>query len=247
MNANRGRWLGLAVVMLGLPHAAGAISWSDGNITHEYQLFPANNIAWTDAAAWIKTNLGEDWYLATITSAAEQGFFTQFVVSGQVGEIWIGGYQDPPDSAPAANWHWVTGEPWVYTNWWTASEPNDNYGPGSESYLGANFEGCCWNDEGSLQFIIGFAAERTAVPEPSTLLLLVPGLIGLMASRRTLPELITGRRVKGSGRPYVTATQAVIRRSAPARASARSAPSCPRRRASSPRPATSTTACSPRD
>ena len=42
-------------------------------------------------------------------------------------------------------------------------------------------------------------------------------------------------------------TWSVIRRSAPVRASARSAPSCPRRRASSPRPATSTTACSPRD
>ena len=188
MKTNHRRWLGLLVVMLGLPHAAEAISWNDGNITHEYLFVPADNIAWTDATAWIDTNLGHGWHLATITSAGEQAFFTQSVVSGRVGEIWIGGYQDPANSAPAANWHWVTDEPWAYTNWWTASEPNDNYGPGSESYLGANFEGCCWNDEGILVFIIGFAAERTAVPEPSTLLLLVPGLIGLVALRRRLPE-----------------------------------------------------------
>ena len=55
-------------------------------------------------------------------------------------------------------------------------KPNDNYGPSSESYFGANFEGCCWNDEGILDPIVGFVAECTRVPEPGTFALLGLGV-----------------------------------------------------------------------
>jgi hypothetical protein len=152
------------------------VTWNDGTRSHEYRLMSMPKTSWNDAAAWVASNLGPDWYLATITSAQEQDFVNANVFNGVVGEYLIGGFQDPQTSAPRDNWHWVTGEPWSYTNWWI-SEPNDNYGPGSESFLAANFEGCCWNDEGSLGEPFGFVAERTLIPEPSTALLLGMGFL----------------------------------------------------------------------
>jgi hypothetical protein len=40
---------------------------------------------------------------------------------------WLGGYQYPPTQQPNANWRWVTGETWSYTNWQTG-QPNDSGG-----------------------------------------------------------------------------------------------------------------------
>ena len=31
--------------------------------------------------------------------------------------FWLGGYQQHPTTEPGGGWAWVTGEPWVYTNW----------------------------------------------------------------------------------------------------------------------------------
>jgi hypothetical protein len=39
--------------------------------------------------------------------------------SGQWDGPWIGGYQDSNASEPEGGWNWVTGEPWIYTNWQT--------------------------------------------------------------------------------------------------------------------------------
>ena len=38
---------------------------------------------------------------------------------------WLGGYQDPADTPAAdANWNWVTGESWGYTDWYPGN-PDD--------------------------------------------------------------------------------------------------------------------------
>ena len=170
------------LTLLAFTSVSQAASWTDGGVSHEYRLISSPNTSWNAAVAWTKANLGQAWHLATITSAQEQAFIDANVLNGVVGEYLAGGYQDPQSSAPAADWHWVTGEPWSYTNWWFG-EPNDNYGPGSESYLGVNFVDCCWNDEGKLDEPFGFMAERTFIPEPSTILLIGAGLLGLAMLR----------------------------------------------------------------
>lgn len=79
-------------------------------------------------------------HLATLTSAAENQFVFDHLASdptlwknGFYGP-WIGGYQTPGLSDPAAGWHWVTGEPWSYTNW-GVGEPNDALGTADETLL----------------------------------------------------------------------------------------------------------------
>jgi len=63
-------------------------------------------------------------HLATITSSAENAF-----ISTQLGTTqfaWLGGEQPPGSLEPDGGWQWITGEPWVYTNW-DIGEPNNDY------------------------------------------------------------------------------------------------------------------------
>ena len=74
-------------------------------------------------------------YLVTITSAEEEAFVeTLFRVNDHP---WYGGYADMERV-----WHWVTDEPFEYTNW-GSSEPNNS--GGSEDCLDT-YSGTYWND-----------------------------------------------------------------------------------------------------
>lgn len=85
-------------------------------------------------------------YLATITSQGEQDVLSG-LMAGSESNAWIGGRQGGPSLDK--NWHWVTGEPFDYTNW-APNEPNDNpygtYIPGYEQHLETYQGSGDWND-----------------------------------------------------------------------------------------------------
>ena len=84
-------------------------------------------ISWQDArdAAASMTFMGLQGHLATITSADEQQFLND-TFPGTHGFI-LGGFQPPGSPEPGGGWQWVTGEPFVYTNWGPI-EPNNSGG-----------------------------------------------------------------------------------------------------------------------
>jgi hypothetical protein len=86
-------------------------------------------------------------HLVTITSQDEQDFLHE-AFGSSLQNKWYGGFQEPGEPVADANWKWVTGEDWDYTNW-AEGEPNDGPGiPGSEQYLIGWSAGAAWNDGG---------------------------------------------------------------------------------------------------
>ena len=115
-------------------------------------------ITWPNAkaAAEAKTYNGFSGHLVTITSQAETDFL---VTNGLTPAFyWIGGSQPLGQTGAASNWSWVTGEPFVYTNWETG-EPNDYYGPASEQYLEFWLTPGKWNDQNSTFLQSGYVVE----------------------------------------------------------------------------------------
>ena len=132
---------------------------------------------------------GAQGHLVTITSASEQSFVETLV--GQLpSKVWLGGFQPTGSTEPAGGWQWVTGEPFVYTNW-RFNEPNnlDNF----ENLLEMFVSEGKWNDVGATQdislprfpnlraYVIEFS-----VPEPSCPLVLVCCAVMCSRVRRRL-------------------------------------------------------------
>ncbi len=134
---------------------AAPVQWrvEDGGNGHWYEAIaiPAG-ITWTDANATTEAR-GGGWHLATITSAAENAFvyslvkgkpnFWRCCLSGNSGGPWLGGIYVGPG---VGNYKWITGEPFVYTNWGSL-EP---FGNGKRIALFGYqaSEGPFWNDIG---------------------------------------------------------------------------------------------------
>ncbi|OGL55605.1 MAG: hypothetical protein A3C43_06995 [Candidatus Schekmanbacteria bacterium RIFCSPHIGHO2_02_FULL_38_11] len=112
---------------------------------HYYDVIDVS-INWDDAntAAESSTFLGMKGHLATITSADENQFIINMLgATDTFHRSWIGGFQASGSSEPNGGWSWVTGEPFIYSNWDT-NEPN-NYGGGNENALEFVW-GTTWND-----------------------------------------------------------------------------------------------------
>lgn len=91
---------------------------------HQY-LFVDNDYSWQDARDDCAARGG---YLVTIQDEAENQFINQF----GFGSFWLGA----TDETEEGTWGWVTGEPWMYTNWAEGQPDNDITDDSSgENYL----------------------------------------------------------------------------------------------------------------
>ena len=116
---------GLALSAVSLPVNAdkridtGWIKWAakDGGNNHFYRMIGIDNpISWGFAVKK-SFRLNPNSHLATLTTEEENNFVFDLVASVSMERVWLGGVQigNPPDHT--ANWRWITGEEWIYTNW----------------------------------------------------------------------------------------------------------------------------------
>jgi hypothetical protein len=137
--------VGLVLLMALTPLAANAqpapgpfpgpiVYWAENG--HYYQVVDHPSITWTDAEIAARglthPDSGAIGHLVTITSAAENAFLADnFILDNN--PYWLGGLQNSDNpTTDDANWEWVTGEAWSYTNWGIGQaslgsnpEPND--------------------------------------------------------------------------------------------------------------------------
>ncbi len=127
---------------------------------HYYEVVK-KTLSWDDAKAYAENQQFSDsstgviyrGYLATITTPDENSWIAQNMISPLNVQncVWLGGYREEGyDDRPSEGWHWVTGEPWSWTNW-DIGEPN-NWNNVDERYLDmwiSDFDGRnkgMWND-----------------------------------------------------------------------------------------------------
>lgn len=169
------------------PASAAPVLWGGNGHYYEYIQSGAD---WDTAraAALASSYLGQQGYLVTITSAAENTF-----VDGLTGSLaWTGGN----DIATEGTWVWADGPEADVIFWqdgvsvgfsnWAGGEPNDFY-PGEDA-MHLNFYGNGeWNDYFNTS-VHGYIVEygRGAIPEPAAwaLLILGFGVVGGALRRR---------------------------------------------------------------
>lgn len=88
---------------------------------HSYELVKEGKTWFEARVAAANLTTTRQWcHLATITSQAENDFVAPLILSSE-NDVWIGGERRDPcpgTTDDASFWgKWVTGEPWVYTNW----------------------------------------------------------------------------------------------------------------------------------
>jgi len=143
------------------PTATPVYNASNG---HYYEAISAYELIGFEAAktaAAARTYQGRTGRLVTLTSAAENNFVGTNFPAALTGQYWIGAFQDRTAvdfSEPAAEWRWLSGETWSYTNW-NQNEPNNAYGgspPEDSIYLVANGK---WNDVRAGNLTNGYVVE----------------------------------------------------------------------------------------
>lgn len=180
----------LLVALLAVP--ALAYDWVTNPANGHMYTLVGNNTSWADAE---NKAIALGGHLATIRSQAENDWVFNYTLSetdSKVYGAWIGLSQLPDAAEPAGGWVWSSGESVVYTHWQTTTgEPNE-YPPGPEDWCKMYIRQhdwdeipSYWNDswfyEPSRPDTVGIVE---VVPEPSCLLVLGGGLIGLIGIRR---------------------------------------------------------------
>lgn len=125
-------------------------SVSEGGNGHFYEV-----VAVPEGLTWPQANSAaglRGGYLATITSPEENDFvFNQINYTVYWNESrgpWIGGYQADGSVEPDGGWQWISGEPFVYTNW-SPGQPNNSNGHEKCLHFGWGETTVCstWNDQ----------------------------------------------------------------------------------------------------
>ncbi len=184
--------LALSVTLCAAMPASAAVVVYGGN-GHGYE-FISNAVSYDAAlaAASASSYLGQQGYLATVTSAGEQAFIFASVTTAST---WFAG----SDRAVEGTWVWEAGPEtgqifWVggaggssptYANW-SGGEPNNL---GDEDYLWGNWSGSAWNDIAAtnLGYVVEYGGlQVSAVPEASTWVMMIAGfgVAGAAARRR---------------------------------------------------------------
>jgi hypothetical protein len=138
-------------------------------------------------------------HLATLTSEEENAFVTAQLGGLLSTEAWLGGSQPAWASEPSESWAWCTGETWSYTHWRTggsSDEPNNGMGLYDEDALTMNWgpNAGTWNDSRNyvtFPYLVEYEGE--AIPEPSSLVLVLAGTLGLLAWRRAVSSRPSAR------------------------------------------------------
>ncbi len=127
--------------------AADPLEWpvALGGNGHYYEAIAApEGYTWVEALAAAESSywLGQQGYLATITSAEENAWI--WASLGEPHQHRIGAIQPPGSPEPSGGWSWLTGEPWSYANW-RPNEPNNGGDLHDESTIEMHELGE-WND-----------------------------------------------------------------------------------------------------
>ena len=168
---------------------AGAIPIFSPVTGHYYERIDSND-NWHEAKSKSEQMVynGMPGHLATITSDEENSWIVNNLGGALTLDHWLGGYWDVNSTKLDEGWHWVTGEPWQYTNWWPG-EPSSLYENAlqfDDDERSPSLPGF-WNDLDGNNPEEGFIVEwdtPNPIPEPSTILLLCTGLAGLFKFRK---------------------------------------------------------------
>jgi hypothetical protein len=150
--------------------AAGRWAASSGGNNHLYEFINAGrDLTWEEARA-VSAAAGPGWHLATATSAAENSFVESlFATNAAAFNCCLGGNASGPWLGASAttfrsnDWRWVTGEPFVYTDWGPL-EPFGNGDRLSYAILGSA-RVLSWNDAPSIHPLSPRGYIRECSPE----------------------------------------------------------------------------------
>lgn len=185
---------------------AAPVCWNENG--HCYERIDEPFLSWFESRDMAKSMSyhGIAGHLATITSQEENEFITNSFRSSvpillDAAHFWLGAFQPAGSPEPEGNWQWITGEPFIYTNW-NAGEPNNvgsNDKNALEIYLYQAFRLGSWNDDLPRinNYVAGFIVEYPTHKREYIDLSELPDING-----NSIPESAALRRLE-NGHPQV--------------------------------------------